>query len=63
MDDTYRVESFAPKSSGLIPPNKRVSSDTSAKDAVVSNLISRLNRLRGPSSVSEPVISTEPVIC
>ena len=40
VDETYKVESFAPKSSGLIPPNKRVSSDTSAKDAVASKRIS-----------------------
>ena len=62
VEDTYKVASIAPKSSGLIPPNNRVSRETSAKDAVASNLISGWDSVSGPSNVNEPVISNEPVI-
>ena len=45
----------------MIPPNNCVSNDSNATDAVSSNDWSP-TKLRGPSIVSEPVSSTEPVI-
>ena len=56
------MESLPPNSATGIPPNFCVSTDTSEKDAVASNLLSALANVKSPSILTEPVISTEPVI-